>query len=270
MFGSLHDIKMICTDCDDTIIPEGRRDLNPEYFTMIEKLIEKGVKVVVASGRQKPSIKKTFTPVVDKLIYLADNGTDITAPDYVDSLAFAPDDYQELVAHLKSLGDEYHIMVCKPDCSYIQYSSEPFFHRMVDSYGYTAEMVEDVAKVPGVCKISLFRFDGIEDEVTDLLTKRWGQRLAACLAGELFYDFMPKGCNKGKGLALLQEHYHISPEETAAFGNAPNDIEMLRQAKYSYAVANASEDLKAAAAFEIGHMKDHAVLKVLEEIYRSI
>ncbi|MCQ2491685.1 MAG: Cof-type HAD-IIB family hydrolase [Lachnospiraceae bacterium] len=263
-------IKMICTDCDDTILPEGRRDLNPAYFDMIRKFIAKGLKVVVASGRQKPSIKKTFIPVVDDIIYLADNGTDIAAPDYIDSLPFDEEDYQDLIRDLKSVGEEYHIMVCKADCSYIEYTSEAYYHRMVDSYGYVAEMVEDVAKISGICKISLFRFDGIEPHVADLLTKRWANRLDACLAGELFYDFMPKNCNKGKGLELLQKHYGILPEETVAFGNAPNDIPMLLQAGTSYAVKNASEDLKAVANEVIGSMKEDAVLKKMQEIYNAL
>ncbi len=273
MSGSMYDlskIKLICTDCDDTIIPEGRRDLNPEYFELIRKFIAKGVKVIVASGRQKPSIKKTFIPVMDELIYLGDNGTDIAAPDYVDSLKFVPEDYQELIKDLKSLGPEYHIMVCKPDCAYIEYTSEAFYHRMVDSYGYSAELVENVADVPGICKISVFRWEGIEMEIADRLTKTWGERLDACLAGELFYDVMPKGCNKGKGLELLQKHYGIFPEETVAFGNAPNDIPMLLQAGTSYAVSNASEDLKAVATEVIGSMREDAVLKKLYEIYEGL
>ena len=77
---------------------------------------------------------------------------------------------------------------------------------------------------------------------------------------------MYKGCNKGKALSIIQEHYGINPEETAAFGNADNDIPMLKQAKFSYAVGGASENLKQTAYEVIGEMKEDAVLKKIKEI----
>lgn len=65
---------------------------------------------------------------------------------------------------------------------------------------------------------------------------------------------------------MIQEHYGIKPEETAAFGNADNDIPMLQRAKYSYAVGNASENLKQTAYEVIGKMEEDAVLAKIKEI----
>ncbi|MFR7358188.1 MAG: HAD hydrolase family protein [Dorea longicatena] len=45
----------------------------------------------------------------------------------------------------------------------------------------------------------------------------------------------------------MQEYLGISPEETCTFGDNINDIEMLKNAGYSYAVANAREEVQAAA-----------------------
>ena len=64
----------------------------------------------------------------------------------------------------------------------------------------------------------------------------------------------------------MQEHYGIDREDTVAFGNADNDIPMLQNAAYSYAVAAASARLKETASQVIGEMKDDAVLKKLREI----
>ena len=44
-------VKLIMTDIDGTLIPDGTMDINPEYFEVIEKLVEKGIIFVVASGR---------------------------------------------------------------------------------------------------------------------------------------------------------------------------------------------------------------------------
>ena len=65
---------------------------------------------------------------------------------------------------------------------------------------------------------------------------------------------------------MIQEHYGIKPEETAAFGNADNDIPMLERAKFGYAVGNASENLKQTAYEVIGEVGEDAVLKKIKEI----
>ena len=57
-------VKLIMTDIDGTLIPDGTMDINPEYFEVIEKLVEKGIIFVVASGRHMSSVKKVFAPVL--------------------------------------------------------------------------------------------------------------------------------------------------------------------------------------------------------------
>ena len=36
-------IKLIVSDIDGTLVPEGNTDLNPEYLEVIKKLTEKGI-----------------------------------------------------------------------------------------------------------------------------------------------------------------------------------------------------------------------------------
>jgi hypothetical protein len=263
-------IKLIVTDVDDTIIQEGSRNLNPDYFEMVRKFREKGVIFVVASGRQKPSIKKTFTEVQDELIYLADNGTDIQAPDFITSMKFDKEDYIQLVADINALSDEYQIMACRPDCAFIEEKNEEYYNRMLHNYGFILEKVQDAALLDGICKVSMYRKDGIEPHIEEKMQRLWSDKMDVCIAGGQFLDFMSKNCNKGSAVRVIQEHYGIKPEETVVFGNADNDISMLKQAKYSYAVANGSEGVKAAALEVIGAMQEDAVLQKMKEIYEMI
>jgi Cof subfamily protein (haloacid dehalogenase superfamily) len=263
-------IKLIVTDIDDTIIEEGSRDLNPEYPEMVRKFREKGLIVVAASGRQKPSIKKTFASVKDQLIFLADNGTDIESPDFATSVPFEEADYMGLIKDMKELSNDYQIMSCMPDCAYIEEKDQNYFDHMVNSYGYVAKLVDNVANIKGICKVSLYNKNGIEPSVEKMMQEKWSDKMDVCLAGELFLDFMPKDTNKGSALKMVQEHYGITSEETVAFGNADNDIPMLKRAKYSYAVANGSEKIRAIASEVIGEMKEDAVLGKMKEIYKNL
>lgn len=56
--------------------------------------------------------------------------------------------------------------------------------------------------------------------------------------------------NKGNGLAKIQEYLNITKEETMAFGDNINDLEMLGNAAYSYAVGDAREEVRQAAALQ--------------------
>ena len=262
-------IKMIVTDVDDTVVPEAGSVINPEYYDVIRKFRKKGILVGVASGRQKPCVKKLFEPVLDEIFILADNGTDIWAKDYKTSTKIDDDDYKELADEIDKLSQEYSSMACKPDIAYVKNGQEEFYNHMA-SYPYDLEYVEDPVSLKDICKISVWRKEGIEPELEEEMQKRWADRLDVCLAGECFLDFMNKGCNKGNAISIIQEHYGIRPEETVAFGNADNDIPMLKKAKYSYAVAGASENLKNVAYEVIGEMKDDAVLQKLKVILESV
>jgi hypothetical protein len=51
-----------------------------------------------------------------------------------------------------------------------------------------------------------------------------------------------------------------------AFGDSGNDVEMLRQSGFSFAMANARPHIKAVARFEAPHNNDEGVLDVIEKV----
>ena len=81
-------------------------------------------------------------------------------------------------------------------------------------------------------------------------------------------DVMEKGVNKGTALAEVQKLLGISKSETAAFGDNQNDLEMIGQAGVSFAVANARDEVKAAASFLVPANNEDGVLLCLRKILR--
>lgn len=82
-------------------------------------------------------------------------------------------------------------------------------------------------------------------------------------------ELMPAGVDKGVGLRHLAEHLGLRPEEVMALGDSGNDIGMLRYAGLAVAMANGSEEAKAAAD-RIAPDNDHdgaaaAVRQILRE-----
>ena len=65
--------------------------------------------------------------------------------------------------------------------------------------------------------------------------------------GPAWIEIMPKGVSKASGLLRVGEKLGISTDEMMAFGDAENDIEMLKTVKYGIAMGNAMDSLKSVA-----------------------
>ncbi|MFD4986007.1 Cof-type HAD-IIB family hydrolase [Streptomyces sp. NPDC058372] len=74
------------------------------------------------------------------------------------------------------------------------------------------------------------------------------------------------GVSKASTLALACAERGIGPEEVAAFGDMPNDIEMLSWAGSSYAMGNAHPDVLAAATGSTLGNNDDGVAVVVERL----
>lgn len=79
-------------------------------------------------------------------------------------------------------------------------------------------------------------------------------------------ELAPQGITKGVGLERAAAHHGVARADVIAFGDAPNDLPMLRWAGYSYAVSNAHQDVLAAADEVIGSVDEDAVAQVLERL----
>lgn len=83
-------IKLIATDIDGTLVKDGTLQIDAEYMTVIDKLIRKGIHVVVCSGRQFVSEKKLFSPIRDELLYITDGGTVVRTPNEILQVSTMP------------------------------------------------------------------------------------------------------------------------------------------------------------------------------------
>ena len=67
-------IRLIASDIDGTLVPEGTGAINPEYFEVIKKLKDRGIRFAAVSGRNYNSVAKLFAPVLDDIYLILENG----------------------------------------------------------------------------------------------------------------------------------------------------------------------------------------------------
>lgn len=74
-----------------------------------------------------------------------------------------------------------------------------------------------------------------------------------------FADVIAKGVDKGVGIDSFCKHFGFSLEETMAFGDGGNDVEMLRHAGIGVAMGNAREEVKQAADYVTDSVDDDGI-----------
>lgn len=90
------------------------------------------------------------------------------------------------------------------------------------------------------------------------------------VAGIQWLDCVPVSSGKGTAVEFLQQALSIGKEETMAFGDNQNDMDMLRCAGKSFAVANARDELKEIATGICGSYGEDGVLRELKKLLKGI
>ena len=88
-------------------------------------------------------------------------------------------------------------------------------------------------------------------------------------SNEGYYFLEIYSSEASKANAVFELRKRFSADRVAAFGNDKNDITMIQDADYGYAVSNASDELKEMAPNFIGDCNSNAVVKTMEKLFHS-
>lgn len=261
-------IRLIASDVDGTLVKDGSGFINPEYHEVISRLCDKGILFCIASGRQFASVKRLFAPVADRIFYIAEGGGVLRSSDQV--------------FHIESISQKYILefldecrknpkidrILATPDLTFTETGDTPMYHFLTESYGFDVQNLDSLNHAPldKVVKISLFHETDIEKVCGTSFISKWQDKLQLVCSGKQWIDCISLNTSKGNSLKELQKQFGISKEETMVFGDNMNDLSMFHQAKYSYAVGNAREEVQREAAFVTDTYHNNGVLNELKKL----
>lgn len=235
-------VKMICSDLDGTLLQYGRKTLEPEVFTLIEQLADRGILFCPASGRQYTSQKKLFAPVADRCAFLCENGGVLYKDDVCIGKTPMPRALAEEIARdLWERSDgQGEVMLSGQNCAYLMERGLGMLDR-IRFIGNQYKIIRNPSDVPEeIVKVSVYLHEGVE-KYADRFVPRW-QEANCAVAGPYWIDTTL--ANKGTGVQKLCEVLGVAPEEVLAFGDNYNDTAMLDLVGMPYIMDSAAAPLR--------------------------
>ncbi|MFS0714139.1 Cof-type HAD-IIB family hydrolase [Microbacterium sp. 2P01SA-2] len=259
------DIRLIAVDMDGTLLDADGR-IPDGLWRLLPRLRDRGIVFAPASGRQLATLRRQFADAPVELDYIAENGAYVVRDgEEVSSDAVDAGFAASVVRRIRGLDHlDIGLVVCGKRSAYIERADDAFFAE-ADKYYAELAVVDDLTSVDDeILKLAVFDFARAEDSVApELLDLRETHQVV--VSGQHWVDIMNPGVNKGRALSQLQSTLGIGPEHTMAFGDYLNDLELLQQARYSYAMAEAHPEIAAVARYSAPSHTEAGVLTVIEE-----
>ncbi|ADO82643.1 Cof-type HAD-IIB family hydrolase [Ilyobacter polytropus] len=257
-------IKLIATDMDGSLLNDDHK-IDDEFWEVFKEIRKKNIIFSAASGRQYYNLLEKFDSIKDDMLFIAENGTYVVKNGIeFFSVTIDKKDAIELIEIGRGI-EGAHIVICGKKSAYIENSDEKLVSE-VSRYYSRFEVVEDVTKIEDdILKITLCDFKGSEENSHKHFIN-YEDKFNIAVSGKLWLDIIHNKANKGAAIKKIQEFFQITPCETMVFGDYLNDLEMVKNAKYSFAMENAHPLLKKEANFIAETNNQNGVVKKIKEI----
>ncbi|GAB6902078.1 Cof-type HAD-IIB family hydrolase [Kineosporia succinea] len=266
--GGALDLRLVVADMDGTLL-DANGDVPAGFWPLLERMRERGIVFVPASGRQYATLARLFEKAPADTPYVAENGTYLVREGAeLGSTTLTRATVVEVIEHLRELARtelDLGVVLCGKRSAYVERTDEPFVGE-VRKYYAALEIVDDLlAPDDEILKIAVFDFGDAETGAGPRLD-RFREREQVVVSNHHWVDVMAARANKGAAVEQLQDSLGITRDQTVAFGDYLNDLEMLDAATWSFAMANAHPEVLARAAAIAPSNAEQGMLTVLEEL----
>ncbi|MBQ2818737.1 MAG: HAD family phosphatase [Clostridia bacterium] len=262
------DIKLLSLDLDGTLLTDDKRITAP-VKEALKKAEEKGVHVVLCTGRMLPSVTPLYEELELDSPAICCNGACVTLQDgtVIIHNAIDKDTVQRVLKYANDNG--IYIQQFIDNKFYSQQSGE-----LLSLYESRAKIkavvVDDIAALNMPAdKLLMIQRPDILDKLP-LVQAAFPELNVLCSSND-YIEITHKDANKGKALKALGEYYGLNKDQIMAIGDGMNDLPMLLTAGHSVAMGNSVQEVKDACELEtLSNMEDgvaYAVHKwILEDI----
>lgn len=278
---ALTKIKCIALDLDGTTLTTGK-EISAATREALSRAMAAGITVIVASGRAFASLPREILEIEDIRYAITGNGAAMVSLPSGACLkrnVLSRESVEKILEGTRREAVVYEGFIEGIAYADVSFVSDPaaygIYGRGIEYIRQTRRPVENIA---GFLKENADRLDSMDMLVLD---DEKISPVSAWLRNEVPDIYLTSSMRKllevsnrdgGKhsGVRFFSEYLGILPEEIAAFGDADNDVDMLRYVGYGVAMANASDNCKAAAGYITKSNDEDGVAYALEHILHII
>ena len=245
-------IKLIASDLDGTLIPEGEFGLSEQFFDVLGKLLDQGYEFYAASGRPYVSEKEVFGSFRNKIGYISDNGSLVVEDEEDVYINEFPKDIARAITEEFRDDSKGISIIAGTRYGYMTTQNQDFIDYVVNDIKVLVKQIDSYDDIPeNPIKVSINVPDAdLLIPVQQELQAKYGEKVDFVTSGNGWIDGIYK--KSGKGIALLEimKKKGLKPEEVMVFGDNENDISLFRVTPNSYCLAHSKEHVKAQAQYE--------------------
>lgn len=261
--------KLIALDMDGTLL-RGDKTISDTTKSALERAREKGVKVVLASGRPLDGLTRYLEEldlIGEEEYVLSFNGAlvqNTKTKQIIAKTALDGRDVKYLYNLSKEVGVNIHAFLsaglATPKMSRYTELEATMNNIRVDTIDF--DTVDDNDEV---AKIMMIDEPEILEEAIKKLPKEIYEKYTVVRSAPYFLEFLNKESNKGEGVKALADHLGIDAKEVICVGDAGNDLDMIKYAGLGVAMGNAFPEVKEIANFITKSNEEDGVAHVIEQ-----
>ncbi|WP_455538309.1 HAD family hydrolase [Terrisporobacter sp.] len=258
-------IRHIFCDLDGTLYNNG---INDDDIKAIEEIEQEGVVFHVATGRV---FKQAYKMINEKFklngYFICENGSFIFDKDKKLIFKEPLDDYlvrkiintfdsNSSYIYLKYDGD----IVLSDGADIFDYYSSDY---ILDKELFKKDSFDNLVGNVGILSDDINELKRLEYYYKD----KFGEVCDIYLSGPYTLNIVPKSVSKRRAIEYICKKYNVSLDEVATMGDSPNDICMLKDMKYSFAMSKSRDEVRKSASYVVDNVKD--AIEIIKKINRT-
>ncbi|KAI9477746.1 MAG: HAD-like domain-containing protein [Benjaminiella poitrasii] len=278
-------IKMIASDLDGTLVVGGFNGgkMTQRTIDSLQALENKGIRIVMASGRPP----RSMIPIVNQaglkhpLIVSCNGGVvlDSVTKEIIKKYSLSTEAVRELIKELKAHFGPDDIMIGGESGTNFR-CEEAYAQKRWSWVGHVYTRVDDLDEIANethtIEKLMVLHREWDGEKLFEYLEKnvltdpKWKGMINYSFSSPYFVEVSAVGVSKATAIKDISAKFNITRDELIAFGDMPNDCEMLQYAGTGVAMGNAHQRVKDVADLITRDNVDDGVAVVLEEIAKQI
>jgi Cof subfamily protein (haloacid dehalogenase superfamily) len=254
-------VRAIFFDIDGTLVSSRTKKYSQSTKIALEKLREKGIYLFVATGRHRLEIEEEH--LLDGLYfdgYITLNGQCCyNEKEIIYENEISKEDIKRIVDQIDA--HPYPCLFVEKDKMYINMISQ----EVIEAQKAIHSSLPPVMDIHRALENTIYQvIPYVNDEQAKIYPLSVLKHSKATRWNAYAMDIIPESGSKREGIKKVLDYYNIPLENTMAFGDGENDMDMLEYAAIGIAMGNARDKVKKVSDYITSDVDNDGILHALE------